>query len=100
MDLSGRQCIHRQPRAGYEVRIEEGSMDRSLVWGDDDLSGRRPLPPSVQQIQIDDDALWDDLCDAEQWQPLQEAVRGLMRLVRSPRSMREVPAGEWNLAQF
>lgn len=63
---------------------------------------RRPLPPSIQQISINDDALWNDLCDADEWMPLSAALAGLMRLVGSPQSIlsSSIDRGEWNLAHL
>jgi hypothetical protein len=77
-------------------------MDNWLRWS---LSGpprRRALPPSVQQIAFDDDALWRDLCARDQWAPLRDAVNGMVRAVKSPKSFRSsaLTPAEWNLAHL
>jgi hypothetical protein len=63
---------------------------------------RRPLPPSVQQIAINDDALWDDLCDPEQWKPLQDALKNMLGLINSPQSINasSLTVAEWNLVHL
>lgn len=63
---------------------------------------RRPLPLSVQQITIDYDAIWVDLCEPAEWQPLREALQDLTRLVQSPRSIQEafLNPGDWNLVHL
>src|SRR5947209_5836861 len=60
---------------------------------------RRELPGSVQQIRIDDDALWRDLCDEDAWRPLSDALRTLVGAVRSPQALDQyaTDGGEWNL---
>jgi hypothetical protein len=76
-------------------------------WFSSDYEGllgpaeRRPLPPSVQQIRIDDDAIWQDLCDENEWKPLGESLQRLVGAVRSPETIEVYAASsEWNLLFF
>src|SRR5438270_3857938 len=59
---------------------------------------REPWPPSVAAIRLDDDAIWDDLCDEEQWEPLRLAVEGFGLLVRSPKMIgtASLDIEQWN----
>jgi hypothetical protein len=72
-------------------------------WSNDELdasSDREPWPPSLTAIQINEDAVWEDLCDDEQWKPLQQAVLRFAALVRSPRMIGtdSLDIDEWNAA--
>lgn len=74
-----------------EVRMTDGS------WPDSPTE-REPWPQSVSAIQIDEDALWDDLCDEEEWKPLREGVQRFAALVRSPRMIgtESLDINQWN----
>src|SRR5436305_15275535 len=77
-------------------------MDRYMRESQEAEGDQRGLPASVAKIQIDEDAIWDDLSDDEQWQPLQEATRRLLITVKSPRSFRPsvLSTGDWNTLHF
>ncbi len=64
----------------------------------DSSADQGPWPPSVAAIHIDEDALWDDLCDQDQWKPLREAVQRFAMLVRSPQMIgaESLDLDEWN----
>src|SRR5947209_17423329 len=77
-------------------------MDRWLQKSTESEGEAPPLLPSLQSVVIDDDSIWGDLCDEEQWRPLQDAVKRMMRIVHSPASVREsvLNVGEWNMAHL
>ena len=77
-------------------------MDRWLHKSAESAVEGPPLPPSLENIVFDDDAIWGDLCDTELWKPLQDAVKRVMRIVHSPATMREsaLSVGEWNMAHL
>jgi hypothetical protein len=60
---------------------------------------RRELPPSVQQIRIDDNAIWQDLCDEDAWKPLSEWLQALVRVIRTPQSFDKYTEGgrDWTI---
>lgn len=55
-------------------------------WNTEDplAADREPWPPSVMGVPLDEDAIWDDLCDNELWMPLRRAVQNFGALIRSP----------------
>lgn len=71
--------------------------DWDTSW-ENSTTDREPWPPSVSAIRLDEDALWDDLCDQEQWKPLREAVTRFAMMVRSPQMIgtESLDIDQWN----